>query len=127
MNQTTGGRVYATHCLKDVFPQAAGFTMRAAGLLSVPISRIPRDYLVFFRREVVSTVTWAGDPTKVTTLGPSGVRLTPRKSFEAWKETVQDQSERWSARDVRAAEALRVTLVELVRRITDTAHAEHTD
>ncbi len=127
LNQTTGGRVYATHCLKDVFPPAADFTMRAAGLLSVPISRIPRDYLVFFRREVVRTVTWAGDPTKVATPGPNGIRLTPRKSFEAWQETVRDQSERWSPRDVRVAEALRTTLVELVLRITDTAQAERTD
>ena len=62
LNKTAAGRVYATHCLKDVFPPAADFAMRAAGLLSVPISRIPRDYLVFFRREVVRTVTWAGDP-----------------------------------------------------------------
>jgi two-component sensor histidine kinase/CheY-like chemotaxis protein len=40
---------------------------------------------------------------------------------------VRDQSERWSPRDVRAAEALRVTLVELVLRIADTAQAEQTD
>jgi light-regulated signal transduction histidine kinase (bacteriophytochrome)/CheY-like chemotaxis protein len=126
LNKTTAGRVYATHCLKDVFPPAADFTMRAAGLLSVPISRIPRDYLVFFRREVVRTVTWAGDPTKVATPGPNGIRLTPRKSFEAWQETVRDQSERWSARDTRAAEALRVTLIELVLRVTDSAQAERT-
>ena len=124
LNKTQGGRVYATHCLRDVFPPAADFNMRAAGLLSVPISRTPRDYLVFFRREVVRTVTWAGDPTKVATPGPNGIRLSPRKSFEAWQETVRDQSERWSPRDMRAAEALRVTLVELVLRIADTAQAE---
>ncbi|HEX3399573.1 MAG TPA: HWE histidine kinase domain-containing protein [Acetobacteraceae bacterium] len=126
LNKTAAGRVYATHCLRDVFSPAADFVMRAAGLLSVPISRIPRDYLVFFRREVMRTVTWAGDPTKVATPGPNGIRLTPRKSFEAWQETVRDQSERWSPRDLRAAEALRVTLVELVLRIADTAEAERT-
>ena len=126
LNKTAAGRVFATHCLKDVFPPAADFTMRAAGLLSVPISRVPRDYLVFFRREVVRTVTWAGDPTKVATPGPNGIRLSPRKSFEAWQETVRDQSERWTPRDVRAAEALRVTLVEMVLRIADTAQAERT-
>lgn len=126
LNKTEAGRVYATHCLKDVFPPAADFTMRAAGLLSVPISRTPRDYLVFFRREAMRTVTWAGDPTKVATLGPNGIRLSPRKSFEAWRETVRDQSERWSPRDLRAAEALRVTLIELVLRIADTAQVERT-
>ncbi len=127
LNKTAGGRVFATHCLKDVYPPAADFTMRAAGLLSVPISRVPRDYLVFFRREVLRTVTWAGDPTKIPVPGPNGIRLTPRKSFEAWRETVRDQSERWSRSDIRAAEALRVTLVELVLRIADAAQTERTD
>lgn len=127
LNNTAAGRVYATHCLKDVFPPAADFIVRAAGLLAVPISRVPRDYLVFFRREVVRTVTWAGDPTKVATPGPDGTRLTPRESFEAWRETVRDQSERWIPREIRAAEALRTTLVELVLRITDMAQVERTD
>ncbi len=127
-NKTTAGRVYATHCLKDVaFPSAADF-YHARGRPVVgadfPHSRVIIWF--FFRREVVRTVTWAGDPTKVATPGPNGIRLTPRKSFEAWQETVRDQSERWSARDTRAAEALRVTLIELVLRVTDSAQAERT-
>ena len=69
-------------------------------------------------------MTWAGDPTKALAPDLDGTRLMPRKSFEAWQETVRDQSERWSARDVRAAEALRVTLIELVLRQTDTHKAE---
>jgi light-regulated signal transduction histidine kinase (bacteriophytochrome)/ActR/RegA family two-component response regulator len=121
LNKTMSGRVFATHCLKDVFPPAADFVARAAGLISLPISRIPRDYLVFFRREVVRTVTWAGEATKTQVFGPNGPRLTPRKSFEAWQEIVQNQSEHWSARDLRAAEALRLTLVELVLRTSDAA------
>ena len=79
---------------------------------------------MFFRRELARTVTWAGEPAKTEMHGPNGVRLTPRKSFEAWREIVRNQSERWSDRDIRAAEALRVTLIELVLRVTDAAHAE---
>jgi light-regulated signal transduction histidine kinase (bacteriophytochrome) len=126
LNKTSGGRVYATDCLKDVFPPAANFAMRAAGLLAVPISRSPRDYLVFFRREAVRTVTWAGDPNKPVSRGVHGIRLTPRKSFEAWQEIVRDRSQPWSPGDLRAADALRVTLVELLLRVTDAAHAEIT-
>ncbi len=124
LNKTASGRVYSTHCLMEVFPPAGDYVMRAAGLLSVPISRTPRDYLVFFRRELARTVTWAGEPAKTEMHGPNGVRLTPRKSFEAWREIVRNQSERWTDRDMRAAEALRVTLIELVLRVTDAAHAE---
>ena len=122
LNKTASGKVFSTDHLGDVFPPAADYPMRAAGLLSIPISRVPRDYLVFFRREVEKTVSWAGEPTKAALVGPHGVRLTPRKSFEAWKVSVLDQSERWSARELRAAESLRMTLIELVLRISDSAH-----
>jgi light-regulated signal transduction histidine kinase (bacteriophytochrome) len=113
LNKTASGRVFATHQLSELFPPAADYPMRAAGILSIPISRAPRDYVVFFRREVEKTVNWAGEPTKTVLVGPHGVRLTPRKSFEAWRESVLNQSERWSARELRAAESLRVTLATL--------------
>jgi len=77
--------------------------------------------VVFFRREVEKTVNWAGEPTKPALVGRHGVRLTPRKSFEAWRESVQNQSGTWSAREVSAAESLRATLIELVLGITDSA------
>ena len=123
LNRTASGKVFATHHLSEVFPPAADYPMRAAGILSIPISRVPRDYVVFFRRELEKRVDWAGEPTKPTLVGPHGVRLTPRKSFESWRETVLNQSEKWSARELRAAEALRTTLIELVLRISDTAQA----
>ena len=123
LNKTNSGRVFATHELSKLFPPAADYPMRASGVLSIPISRVPRDYVVFFRQEVEKHVDWAGEPAKPELVGPNGVRLTPRKSFEAWRESVRDQSEKWSARELRAAEALRTTLIELVLRITDTADA----
>lgn len=125
LNKTASGHVFATHRLGEVFPPAADYVMRAAGLLSIPISRTPRDYLVFFRRETVSTVTWAGEPAKPEALGQKGARLTPRKSFEAWRETVRNQSRRWSQRELRAAESLRLTLIELVLKMTESARADH--
>ena len=124
LDKTASGRVYATHNLSDVYPPAADFVMRAAGVLSIPISRTPRDYLVFFRREVIKTVTWAGEPAKVGMIGPNGPRLTPRKSFAAWQESVHNQCKPWGKRDVRVAEALRLTLVELVLRMAEAAEAD---
>ncbi|MET1027421.1 MAG: HWE histidine kinase domain-containing protein, partial [Dongiaceae bacterium] len=126
LNTTAQRRAFATHQLSEVFPPAADYVTRAAGLLSVPISRMPRDYLVFFRREVEKNVTWAGEPVKPETPGPDGMRLTPRKSFDAWREIVRHQSEPWAARETRAAEALRTTLVELTLRRSDVAEAERT-
>jgi light-regulated signal transduction histidine kinase (bacteriophytochrome) len=78
-------------------------------MLVVPLSRTPRDYLIFFREEVARHVSWAGDPSKPVTVGPLGDRLTPRKSFELWKETVRGQSLPWRPVECRIAEKARIT------------------
>jgi two-component sensor histidine kinase len=64
-------------------------------------------------------VTWAGDPNKPIESGPLGDRLTPRKSFAAWQESVSGRSQPWSEEEVAIAESLRVTLLEVILRITD--------
>ena len=121
LHRTPPSKVYLTDRLGSVHPPARDFTERACGLLAIPVSRSPRDYLVFFRKELVRTVTWAGDPSKPAQYGPNGPRLTPRKSFEAWKETVRGRSQPWSELDQRSAESLRVTLLEVVLRLADVA------
>ena len=95
-----------------------------AGFLAISISRSPRDYIVFFRREIVATVNWAGDPGKPATGGPDGGRLRPRKSFQLWQETVRGQGTVWTPTDLRAAAQLRLTLLEVVLRFTDIAARE---
>jgi light-regulated signal transduction histidine kinase (bacteriophytochrome)/CheY-like chemotaxis protein len=127
LNQTSSGRVFATNELGAVFPPATDYVMRAAGILAIPISRTPRDYLVFFRRESVQTVNWAGEPGKLETHGANGARLTPRKSFDAWREIVQGKCEPWTKQEMRAAESLRLTLIEVVLRMSETAKADRLD
>ena len=124
LNRTAASRAYATDEIGRVHEPGRDFTERAAGMLAVPVSRTPRDFLVFFRREVSRTVTWAGDPVKPANPGPNGVRLTPRKSFEAWRETVHGRSLPWTDVEMRTAEALRITLLEVILRLTDSAEKE---
>ncbi|KCZ50254.1 HWE histidine kinase domain-containing protein [Hyphomonas pacifica] len=119
LNTTAASRVYHTKNLSDVYPPARDFAHKAAGMLALPVSRAPRDYVVLFRREVVNSVTWAGNPQKAVTHGPNGARLTPRKSFEAWKEVVRNTSAPWTEAEVRAANSLRLTLLEVILRMAD--------
>ena len=123
LNRTTPGRVYATHNLGSVHEPAQGFAKRTAGLMSIPVSRVPRDHIVFFRREVAQSVIWAGKPVKVT-IGEDRARLGPRKSFKAWQEVVRGQSDPWSDPEMRVAESLRVTFLEVILRMSDMAEAD---
>ena len=124
LNSSATSRILATDSLVERIPSAERFADRAAGALVIPFSRTPRDYLVLWRRELKQTVTWAGNPEKPVDYGPNGARLTPRKSFEAWQESVEGRSEAWSDGEVKVAEGLRITLLEIILRVTDEAVQE---
>lgn len=124
LNALPGNAVYANHEIGSFMPAEGDLVEKAAGVLSIPISRSPRDYLLFFRAELVQQVNWAGNPEKPAAYGPNGARLTPRKSFETWQTTVRGQSAPWSAADIRAASQLRVMLLEVVLRLTEEAGRE---
>jgi light-regulated signal transduction histidine kinase (bacteriophytochrome)/CheY-like chemotaxis protein len=112
--KVTEGKVWATQALSNHLPDAEGYAAAAAGVMIVPLSQRPRDYLFFFRKELVQTLNWAGNPDKSYETGPLGDRLTPRKSFDIWKETVYQQAMPWSDEDREIAEATRSALVEVV-------------
>jgi light-regulated signal transduction histidine kinase (bacteriophytochrome)/CheY-like chemotaxis protein len=124
INRTTPGRICASAEIAKIYAAGESFRDRAAGFLAIPISRTPRDCLIFFRRELLRSVNWAGDPNKSYTSGPLGPRLTPRKSFELWQEIVRGQSSPWSSADLRIAEGLRVTLLEVILQLADLAARE---
>jgi len=124
LNSQEISEVHSTHEIGVAHPPARQFADKASGLLAVPLSRPARDHLVFFRKEVTRTVNWAGDPSKPVTVGPLGARLTPRKSFELWRETVQGQSIPWQPVDIRIAESLRVSLLEVILRLSDITEVE---
>jgi light-regulated signal transduction histidine kinase (bacteriophytochrome) len=116
--------IYACNEISREYPPGRTFAERAAGMLVVPLSRPARDYLIFFRKELARAVNWAGDPSKPVTVGPLGARLTPRKSFELWKEMVTGQSQLWLPVECRIAEALRVSLLEVILRLSDLTEVE---
>ena len=124
LNATAAGKVYATDRIADIVSGAEAYAGDAAGMLAIPISRSPRDYVVLFRSELVRSVRWAGDPHKPAEYGPNGPRLSPRESFAEWKELVQGRSQPFTASEKRVAETLRATLIEVVLRLADEASAE---
>ncbi|MGI3170935.1 HWE histidine kinase domain-containing protein [Pseudooceanicola sp. C21-150M6] len=124
LDRSIGTSVFASDHLGNVHEPAREYEDRITGLLAVPISRRPRDYLVLFRGPVQKTVKWAGNPEKPVTLGPNGSRLTPRKSFELWQETVSGYSAPWLAEETHAAEILRQILLEVFLKVTDASNLE---
>jgi light-regulated signal transduction histidine kinase (bacteriophytochrome) len=111
--------VVAMDQLPSVYPPAAGFAALGSGILALSVSRTPRDYIIWFRPELLQTVTWAGNPDKPVESLPGCSILTPRRSFAAWQESVRGRSAPWRTVEVEAARGLRVSLLEVVLRRID--------
>ncbi|MBW4676524.1 MAG: GAF domain-containing protein [Desmonostoc geniculatum HA4340-LM1] len=111
--------VFYTDSLPHIYPDAESFKNVASGLLAIPIAK--RNYVLWFRPEVIQTVNWGGDPNKAYELNQSdgNVRLCPRKSFELWKETVRLTCLPWREVEIKAALELRKAIVNIVLRQAD--------
>jgi light-regulated signal transduction histidine kinase (bacteriophytochrome)/CheY-like chemotaxis protein len=116
LNGVGGGRVWSSHTMGREHAALAAHALEASGVLAIPLSQRPRDYLIYFRKEFEHTLNWAGNPEKSYETGPLGDRLTPRKSFAIWKEAVKNQSRPWTDADLETSEAIRAALVEVVLR-----------
>jgi light-regulated signal transduction histidine kinase (bacteriophytochrome) len=124
LGERSDARVFATDRIASVLPGAEAFAHKAAGMLAIPISRAARDFVVLFRQEIIRSVRWGGDPHKPVQYGPNGPRLTPRESFAEWKELVDGRSKAFTPSELRVAETLRATLIEVVLRMADEASAQ---
>ena len=108
--------VVSTDSLTKAFKSAEVFAEVASGVLAISISQIHSRYLIWFRPEIVQTVTWGGDPSGKVQLAQDPQRLHPRKSFESWKETVRLQSMPWTEVQIDAARSFRGAIVDIVMR-----------
>ena len=121
---SAGGQIFETHALSAAYPPAADYKELASGVLSIPFGGEASNFILFLRKELPETVTWAGNPNKPVEQDGQDVRLTPRKSFEVWKEERRGYAKPWSAADKLLAETLRVSLLEVTLDARETAVAE---
>lgn len=109
--------VFYTDSLPQLYPAAEKFKHVASGLLALSISKVPNNFIVWFRPEVIQTVNWGGDPYQLTEVEQNGSwQLSPRKSFELWQETVRLKSLPWQQCEIDSALELRGAIVGIVLR-----------
>lgn len=84
------------------------FANRLPGLLAMRMGKRNGGIFMFFRKPYETTIHWAGDPNDKEVDGAG--RLTPRKSFHKFTESVSDRSVPWTRSDLDTAEILLSTL-----------------
>ena len=102
----------ATASLPALYPAGVQAKDVASGLLCFTLPGQPLRRLLWFRPELIQTVSWGGDPRKAVEADP-GLRLHPRRSFALWREEVRLRSHPWTPSDLEAASELRRNIVEV--------------
>jgi light-regulated signal transduction histidine kinase (bacteriophytochrome) len=100
--------LFETDRLPSLFPEAESFKQFACGLMALHIPKTSRNYILWFRPEVVETVSWAGKPEK---LEDAAGRLHPRASFALWTQEVSGRSRPWTELEKMAALELRNSIM----------------
>ena len=91
-------------------PALDSLTPTASGVLAVKLSASRPDDLMWFRKEQLLNVTWAGDPT-------NPMELSPRSSFAAWSEIVRGTAQPWSNGKLALARGLGASLIDIIVQI----------
>jgi chemotaxis family two-component system sensor kinase Cph1 len=94
--------IFHTERLSAGYPPAAAWMHNASGLMAMPVSRIHKHYLLWFRPGLVQTIDWAGNPPQ---------QLSPRTSFASWRETIHGASLPWHAGEIEMAREFRTALL----------------
>lgn len=87
-------------------PELGSLAETASGVLRVGRSDGP--WLVWFRPEQKQVVEWGGDPSNkrlYDNIDPA-IRMSPRKSFDKWREVTSGKSLPWEAWHLEAADEL---------------------
>ncbi|WP_114811679.1 ATP-binding protein [Paraburkholderia kururiensis] len=85
-----------------------------AGMLAVPISKLFRNYVLWFRPEVVQTLHWSGDPDAHPSA--AGTRPQNENRIGLHTETVRGRSQPWRDAELEIAREFRAALLGIVLR-----------
>lgn len=106
------------HCssVERANPALAALTPTASGVIAARLASDRPDYLMWFRKEQLLTVTWAGNPAKAV-VATNPMELSPRSSFAAWSELVRGTAMPWSGSELALARAIGASLVDIIVQV----------
>ncbi len=99
-------KLFYTKNLCKLFSNACSYKEKASGVLAVKLGDQNEDMVIWFRQEVIQTVSWGGNPEKNAIIKDGIIHLTPRKSFEKWSQKLSGVSLSWEKYEVEAALSL---------------------
>lgn len=105
-----GAHSFNTYQLNHHYAGATEIANSIAGVVYVPLSNNNKNCIVWTRREVEKNIDWAGDPSKAVNKNEENLMLSPRKSFEIWKQSVKFTSKEWRTPELNEAKAISASI-----------------
>lgn len=107
--------LFVTDSLTRLYPAGEAFADVASGVLALSLSRTGANRVLWFRGEMEHSINWAGSPhDKPMRVGPHGPRLTPRRSFELYVESVRQRCAPWNTMEIDTVLRFRTLLMEFI-------------
>lgn len=104
MDATLEPDIYATRKLSEIYPAALDYKTIASGMLVCRLSKALKEYMIWFRPEVITTIKWAGNPEKAVEVTGNDLQdISPRKSFEVWSDEVNATGQPWLNEELQSA------------------------
>ena len=101
--------------LSKLLPEAIPFKDIASGIMFCLISKERKECIIWFRPEQIQEVNWAGDPNKKLSdhIDPM-VQISPRVSFEVWKQSITGISKDWKKEEISSVNLLKQEIISAV-------------
>jgi chemotaxis family two-component system sensor kinase Cph1 len=102
---------FRSEALASDHPNLAEIVPETAGLMVIPFGS-GNDYVAWYRREVLQSVSWLGSQTPENRATP----LSPRNSFQIWSQSVSGRANPWEPAAVSEAGELGRDIVDVLLR-----------
>lgn len=104
---------FETDNLIQLYPAAAAYLDKAAGLVAIRTTATAAAFICWFRKETIQNISWGGNPEKPL-MDTNLDRLNPRNSFAEWKEKRRGYSNPWETYEQEAIRALQADIKEVI-------------
>ncbi|WP_339896595.1 ATP-binding protein [uncultured Gilvimarinus sp.] len=109
--------VFSSKHLSGLNPDFARFQSEASGALLLCVDTAERQFIIWFKKEIIQTKNWGGKPEKHIEFTDDGShRLMPRTSFALWQENVRGHCYSWQLNDKNSAIKLRNAILSHMMR-----------
>jgi diguanylate cyclase (GGDEF)-like protein len=102
-----------------LIPELADLAHVASGAMMISVVDTPDDYVVWFRSDASQTIRWGGDPGNAKIQDLITGEISPRESFEAWKQTDAWHALPWTSLQISMARDVQQLLTKTLRRHAD--------